>query len=241
MGPADCMKVLVIDIGGNSVKFLITGETEPRKFPSGPELTPRQLASGVRKLSEDWKYDAVSIGYPGRVRDNQVVAEPVNLGRGWAHFDFAKAFGRPVRVMNDAAMQALGSYRSGKMLFLGLGTGLGSALVVDGSVMPMELGQLPYKEGTYELYLGLKGLKRLGITKWREWVHEVVLKFISALELDDVVIGGGNVTKLDRLPPGCRAGDNTFAFRGGLLLWRPDGHRKGGARVAASLLSSRKH
>jgi polyphosphate glucokinase len=235
------MKVLVIDIGGNSVKFLITGETEPRKFPSGPALTPRQLASGVRKLSEDWKYDAVSIGYPGRVRDNQVVADPVNLGPGWVHFDFAKAFGRPVRVINDAAMQALGSYRSGKMLFLGLGTGLGSALVVDGSVMPMELGQLPYKEGTYEAYLGLKGLKRLGITKWRECVHQVVVKFISALELDDVVIGGGNVTKLDELPPGCRAGDNAFAFRGGFLLWEQDGRRKSGARVTASSPSSRKH
>jgi polyphosphate glucokinase len=234
------MKVLVIDIGGNNVKFLITGETEPRRFPSGPALTPRQLASGVRKLSEDWKYDAVSIGYPGRVRDNQVVAEPVNLGPGWVHFDFAKAFGRPVRMMNDAAMQALGSYRSGKMLFLGLGTGLGSALIVDGSLMPMELGQLPYKEATYEAYLGLKGLKRLGITKWRECVHQVVVKFISALELDDVVIGGGNVTKLDKLPPGCRAGDNAFAFRGGFLLWEQDSRRKSGARVTESSPSSRK-
>jgi len=220
------MKVLVIDIGGNSVKFLVNGETEPRKFPSGPALTPRQLASSVLKLSEDWKYDAVSIGYPGRVRDNRVVAEPVNLGPGWVHFDFAKAFGRPVKVINDAAMQALGSYRRGKMLFLGLGTGLGSALVVDGSVMPMELGQLPYKEGTYETYLGLKGLQRLGITKWRVCVHQVVAKFISALELDDVVIGGGNVTKLDKLPPGCRAGDNAFAFRGGCLLWEQDGRSK---------------
>ena len=233
--------MLVIDIGGNSVKFLITGETEPRKLPSGPALTPRRLASGVRKLSEDWKYDAVSIGYPGRVRDNQIVAEPVNLGPGWLHFDFAKAFGRPAKVMNDAAMQALGSYRSGKMLFLGLGTGLGSALVVDGSVMPMELGQLPFKEGTYEAYLGLKGLKRLGITKWRECVHQVVVKFISALELDDVVIGGGNVAKLDKLPPGCRAGDNTFAFRGGFLLWKQDSRRKSGARMTASSPSPRKH
>ena len=235
------MKVLVIDIGGNSVKFLITGGTEPRKLPSGPALTPRQLASGVRKLSEDWKYDVVSIGYPGRVRDNQIVAEPINLGPGWLHFDFAKAFGRPAKVMNDAAMQALGSYRRGKMLFLGLGTGLGSALVVDGSVMPMELGQLPYKEATYEAYLGLKGLKRLGITKWRECVHQVVVKFISALELDDVVIGGGNVAKLDKLPPGCRAGDNAFAFRGGFLLWEKDGHRKSGARVTAPSPLSRTH
>jgi len=235
------MKVLVIDIGGNSVKFLITGETEPRKLPSGPALTPREFASGVRKLSEDWKYDVVAIGYPGRVRDSRIVAEPVNLGPGWVHFDFVKAFGRPVRVMNDAAMQALGSYRSGKMLFLGLGTGLGSALVVDGSVIPMELVQLPYKDGTYEGYLGLKGLKRLGITKWREYVHQIVVKFISALELDDVVIGGGNVTKLAQLPPGCRAGDNAFAFRGGFLLWDQDGRRKSGSGVTASPPSSRKH
>ena len=146
--------------------------------------------SAVSKLTEDWKYDAVSIGYPGRVRDNRPGSEPVNLGHGWVHFDFAKAFARPVRVINDAAMQALGSYRNGRMLFLGLGTGLGSALVVDGNLMPMELGHLPYKGGTHETYLGLKGLKRQGITKWRECVHQVVVKFISALELDDVVIGG---------------------------------------------------
>jgi polyphosphate glucokinase len=235
------MKVLVIDIGGNSVKALVAGETEPRKFPSGPTLMPRQLVSAVAKLTEDWKYDAVSIGYPGRVRDNRPVAEPVNLGHGWVHFDFAKAFGRPAKVINDAAMQALGSYRSGKMLFLGLGTGLGSALVVDGNLMPMELGHLPYKEGTYETYLGLKGLKRLGITKWRECVHRVVVKFISALELDDVVIGGGNATKLDKLPPGCRAGDNALAFRGGFLLWEKDGRRTSGGRAATSSRSTRKN
>lgn len=227
------MKVLVIDIGGNSVKLLVTGETEPRKFPSGPTLTSRQMVTAILKLTEDWHYGAVSIGFPGRVRDNQIISEPVNLGPGWVDFDFAKAFGRPVKVINDAAMQALGSYRSGKMLFVGLGTGLGSALIVDGNLMPMELGQLPYKGGTYETYLGLKGLKRLGITKWREHVHQVVVKFISALELDDVVIGGGNVTKLDKLPPGCRAGDNALAFRGGFLLWEKDSRRRRGARRAA--------
>jgi polyphosphate glucokinase len=213
------MKVLVIDIGGNSVKVLVTGETKPRKFPSGPSLTPRQMVTAVLKLTEDWHCDAVSIGIPGRVRDNEVVSEPINLGHGWVHFDFAKAFGRPVKVINDAAMQALGSYRTGKMLFLGLGTGLGSALIVDGSLMPMELGQLPYKDGTYETYLGLKGLKRLGITKWRDYVDQVIVKFTSALELDDVVVGGGNATKLAKLPPGCRVGDNALAFRGGFLLW----------------------
>ena len=235
------MKLLVIDIGGNTVKALVTSETEPRKFPSGPRLTPRQMVSAVAKLTEDWQYDAVSIGYPGRVRDNQVVSEPVNLGHGWVHFDFAKAFGRPVKVTNDAAMQALGSYRRGKMLFLGLGTGLGSALIVDGRLMPMELGQLPYRDGTYETYLGLKGLTRLGITKWRDYVHQVIVKFMSALELDEVVIGGGNVTKLDQLPPGCRVGDNALAFRGGFLLWEKDGGRRSSARLTASSPSPRKN
>jgi polyphosphate glucokinase len=213
------VKVLVIDIGGNSVKLLVTGVTEPRKFPSGPTLTPRQMVANVKKLTEDWKYQAVSIGFPGRVRDNRPVSEPVNLGRGWVRFDYEKAFGKPVKVMNDAAMQALGSYQGGKMLFLGLGTGLGTCLIVDGSVMPMEIQHLPYKQGTYEDYLGLNGLKRLGIRKWRDLFLKVVTRFISALELDDVVIGGGNVNKLDRLPPGCRPGDNALAFRGGFLLW----------------------
>lgn len=214
------MKVLVIDIGGNSVKVLLEGKKEPRKFPSGPAMTPRQMVSGVQKLTEDWRYDAVSIGFPGRVRDNRPYAEPVNLGRGWVSFDYAKAFGRPVRMMNDAAMQALGSYRGGKMLFLGLGTGLGTCLIVDGSVLPMEIQHLPFMKGTYEDYLGLKGLKRLGIKKWRALFLTVVTRFISALELDDVVIGGGNVNKLDKMPPGCRAGDNALAFKGGFLLWR---------------------
>ncbi len=234
------MKVLVIDIGGNSVKVIVTGETDPRKFPSGPTLTPRQMVSGVLKLTEDWDYGAVSIGYPGRVRENRPASEPVNLGHGWVKFDFGKAFGVPVKVMNDAAMQALGSYRGGKMLFLGLGTGLGTALIMDGSVMPMEIQHLPYKKGTYEDYLGLNGLKRLGIRKWRDCFMEVVTRFITALELDDVVIGGGNVNKLDKLPSGCRAGDNTLAFRGGFLLWEKDGLRKTYARPKASSRSPRK-
>jgi polyphosphate glucokinase len=234
------MKVLVIDIGGNSVKVLITGETEPRKFPSGPTLTPRQMVSVVLKLTEDWHYDAVSIGYPGQVRENRPASKPVNLGSGWIKFDYAAAFGRPVKVMNDAAMQALGSYKSGTMLFLGLGTGLGTAMVVAGTVVPMELGHLSYKQGTYEDYLGLKGLERLGIRKWRACFQEVVARFITALELDDVVIGGGNVNKLDKLPPGCRAGDNALAFRGGFLLWDKEGRRKTRSRTKASSRSSRK-
>jgi polyphosphate glucokinase len=234
------MKILVIDIGGNSVKILVTGETDPRKFPSGPTLTPRQMVSGVLKLTEDWNYEAVSIGYPGRVRENRPVTEPVNLGHGWVKFNFAKAFDVPVKVINDAAMQALGSYRGGTMMFLGLGTGLGTALVVDGTVVPMELGHLSYKQGTYEDYLGLKGLERLGIKQWRTLVREVVARFIPALELDDVVIGGGNVNKLDKLPPVCRAGGNALAFRGGFLLWEKKSRGKTCAPLKASSRSPRK-
>jgi polyphosphate glucokinase len=226
------MNILVIDIGGNSVKVIVNGETEARKFPSGPKLTPRQMASGVLKLTEDWKYDVISIGYPGRVRDNKPVAEPTNLGRGWVRFDYEAAFDCPVRMINDAAMQALGSYQGGTMLFLGLGTGLGTALIVEGIPVPMELQRLPYKNRTYEDYLGLRGLKKLGIRKWREHFREVITRFISALELDDAVIGGGNVNKLDAFPPGCRAGDNALAFRGGFLMWEGNrwGKRMGGVR-----------
>lgn len=219
------MDVLVIDIGGNSVKVLISGAIEPRKFPSGPTMTPHRMVSAVRKLTEDWDYDVVSIGYPGRVRENRPFREPHNLGKGWVGFDFGQAFGVPVKIINDAAMQARGSYRGGTMLFLGLGTGLGTALVVDGRVVPMELGHLSYKDGTYEDYLGLRGLKRLGIKQWRICFQEVVARFITALELDDVVIGGGNAKKLEKLPPGCRAGDNAFAFRGGFLLWKNDSRK----------------
>jgi polyphosphate glucokinase len=241
------VKVLVIDIGGNSVKVLATGGTEPRKFPSGSALTPKEMVSAVHKLTEDWDYDAVSIGYPGRVRENRPVAEPNNLAHGWVRFDFENALGVPFKVMNDAAMQALGSYRGGTMLFLGLGTGLGTALVVDGTVVPMELGQLSYRRGTYEGYLGLDGLKRLGIATWRDVVREVVDRFISALEVDDVVIGGGNVNKMDKMPPGCRAGDNALAFRGGFLLWngnrpqqRLDQHRDPRVRSAGRRVASRR-
>ena len=213
------MKVLVIDIGGTHVKLLATGQDEPVKFVSGPRLTPAQMVAGVKKLGRGWKYQTISMGYPGLVLHGRVVAEPHNLGRGWVAFDYRAAFGRPVKIINDAAMQALGSYKGGKMLFLGLGTGLGSALVVDGIVEPMELGHLPYRKGTYEAYVGLRGLEQRGKKKWRLHVAEVVAGLIAALEPDDVVLGGGNVRKLKELPAGCRAGDNANAFVGGGRLW----------------------
>jgi polyphosphate glucokinase len=211
--------VLVIDVGGTHVKLLATGQDGPRAFVSGPTLTPRQMVAGVKKLARGWKYQAISMGYPGLVLHGRVVAEPHNLGRGWAGFDYRAALGRPVKIINDAAMQALGSYKGGKMLFLGLGTGLGSAVVVDGIVEPMELGHLPYRKGTYEAYVGQRGLEQRGKKKWRRHVADVVAALIAALEPDDVVLGGGNVKKLKELPPGCRAGDNANAFVGGARLW----------------------
>src|ERR1700730_9918007 len=211
--------VLAVDVGGSSVKILATGQSERRSFSSGPTLTPMRMASEVKKLCGDWTYDLVSIGYPGPVVCNRPIAEPYNLGRGWIGFDFGEAFGCPVKVVNDAAMQALGSYMGGKMLFLGLGTGLGSTIIVDGIVEPMELGHLPYKKGSYEDYVGRAGLERHGKKKWRRDVADVVARLIAALEPDDTVLGGGNVKKLEALPPRCRAGDNANAFRGGFRLW----------------------
>jgi len=221
------VNVLVIDVGGNHVKILATGQKQSREFPSGPALTPKQMVAGVKKLAGDWKYDAVSIGYPGPVIRNRPLAEPHNLGRGWMGYDFKAAFKRPVKVVNDAAMQALGSYRGGKMLFLGLGTGLGSTLIADGIVEPMELGHLPYKKGTYEDYVGMHGLQKRGKKKWRRNVADVVTRLVTALEPDDVVIGGGNVKKLKQLPKGCRMGDNANAFRGGFRLWEKADQRRG--------------
>lgn len=215
--------VLVIDVGGTSVKILATGQAEHRSFRSGRMLTPRRMISGVKKLARDWTYEVVSIGYPGPVLHGRPIADPYNLGRGWIAFDFAAAFGRPTKVINDAAMQALGSYRGGKMLFLGLGTGLGSAMIVDGIVEPMELAHLPYRGGTFEDYVGRAGLRRHGKKIWRRHVADVVARLIAALEPDDTVIGGGNVAKLKTLPPHSRAGDNANAFLGGFRLWADDG------------------
>ena len=213
------MRVLVIDVGGTHVKVLVSGEREPRKFASGPALTARQMVAGVKKITLGWTYNAVSIGFPGPVLRNQPVAEPCNLGKGWVGFDFQRAFGCPVKLVNDAAMQGLGSYRHGKMLFLGLGTGLGTALIADGIVEPMELGHLPYKAGTYESYVGNLALLKLGKKKWRRHVADVVTLLAAALEPDEVVIGGGNTKELEQLPPKCRLGDNRNAFIGGFRLW----------------------
>jgi polyphosphate glucokinase len=213
------MNVLVVDVGGHSVKVLATGQTEPRELPSGPTLTAEQMVAGVKKLAWDWHHDVVAVGYPGPVLHGRPVAEPHNLGPGWVGFDYQAAFGCPVKIVNDAAMQALGSYKGGKMLFLGLGTGLGSTLIVDGIVEPLELGHLPYRKATFEDYVGIRGLKRLGKKKWRKSVADVVARLVAALEPDEVVLGGGNVRKLRDLPPGSRAGDNANAFLGGFRLW----------------------
>jgi len=218
-------RILVIDVGGTHVKALATGRKVPLKIASGPTLTAREMVRRVRKATATWTFDAVSIGYPGVVLHGRPVIEPRNLGTGWVGFDFRRAFGCPVKVINDAAMQALGSYRGGRMLFLGLGTGLGSALIVDGVVEPMELAHLPYKKGrTYEDYIGEVGRKRLGEAKWRRHVMDVVSRLQAALEADDVVIGGGNAARLRKVPAGARLGSNAFAFVGGYRLWEPRKH-----------------
>ena len=232
------MKILVIDIGGTNIKMLASGQREPRKFPSGPTMTPREMAAGVKQAVQGWKYDAVSIGYPGPVRDGRPASEPHNLGKGWVAFNYRAAFGLPVKIINDAAMQALGSYEGGRMLFLGLGTGLGSTLIADGVVMPMELGHLPYRKGTFEDYVGIRGLERRGKKKWRGAVEDVVARLVAALEPDSVVLGGGNVKKLKALPPLCRAGVNANAFLGGFRLW--EATDKGRVSVKPSPRSPRK-
>jgi hypothetical protein len=213
-------KVLVLDVGGTHVKALATGEKERREIVSGPKMTPRRMVQQVKELVKDWRYDRISIGYPGPLIHGRVLRDPYNLGCGWVGFDFRKAFGRPVRLINDAAMQALGSYEGGRMLFLGLGTGLGSTMIVDGVLQPMEIAHLPYKNGrTYEDYVGIRGLKRLGKKKWRKQVAKVVKELKDALEADYVILGGGNVKKLKQLPEGAREGCNNNAFIGGFRLW----------------------
>jgi polyphosphate glucokinase len=213
------MNILVVDVGGTHVKILASGEKEKREIDSGPTLTARQMVSGVKKLADGWEFDVVSIGYPGPVVHDRPMAEPHNLGKGWMGFNFAAAFKLPTKVINDAAMQALGSYRGGKMLFLGIGTGLGSTMIVDGIVQPMELAHLPYKKRTYEDYVGARALEEFGKKAWRRHVEDVVEYLVAALQPDDVVLGGGNAKKLKELPPLCRLGDNANAFKGGFRMW----------------------
>ncbi|MER9843176.1 ROK family protein [Mesorhizobium australicum] len=213
--------VLAIDIGGSHVKILTSDGGTERRTDSGPDLTPRQMIDKVKKLADGLTYDVISMGYPGPVRQNKPVLDPMNLGKGWAGFDFTAEFGKPVKVVNDALMQALGSYEGGRMLFLGLGTGLGAAMVLDNVGQPMELAHLPYRKGqSFEDYVGERGLIKRGKKKWRGHVFDVVNRLRAALQPDYVVIGGGNVDKLDELPPDSRRGDNTRAFEGGFRLWR---------------------
>ena len=218
--PQKSKKILVIDVGGTHVKARVTGQRELRRIPSGSAMTAAKMVRDVKRLVKDWKFDVISIGYPGPVIQGRPVRDPHNLGGGWVGFDFGKAFGRPVKVINDAAMQALGSYKGGRMLFLGLGAGLGSAMIVDGIVEPMELAHLPYKSGrTYEDYVGLRGLKRLGKKKWRYYVADVVKRLKDALGAEYVVLGGGNSKNIKTLPPDAQLGDNRNAFIGGTRLW----------------------
>ena len=212
----------MVDVGGSNVKILATGEPERRRFPSGRELTPSAMVAEVTTAAADWRFDVVSVGVPAPVHAGRVVSEPVNLGPGWVGFDFDAAFAKPTKVVNDASMQALGSYTGGKMLFLGLGTGLGSTLIVDGLVEPMELAHLPFRKGTFEEYVGERGRKRLGKKKWRAAVHETIERLSAALEPDYVVLGGGNADKLDELPTDVRLGANENAFLGGFRLWDAD-------------------
>jgi predicted NBD/HSP70 family sugar kinase len=213
-------KILVVDVGGTHVKFLIQGMRNPIGIDSGPHMTPNAMVQQVKAALKGAAYDKVSIGYPGLVIHGRPVREPHNLGRGWVGFDFVKAFGRPVRMINDAAMQALGSYEGGRLLFLGLGTGLGSAMVMDGIVEPMELAHLPYKNGkSYEDYLGLRGFKKLGRKKWEHQVWKVVALLRAALEPQKIILGGGNAKQLKHLPRDARLGDNRKAFAGGFRMW----------------------
>ena len=214
-------RILVVDVGGSHVKCASTAHGPPRRFESGPKLGPQAMVQQVRKITRGWRFDVVSIGYPGVVLRGKIARDPNNLGPGWIGFDFEKAFGRPVKLLNDAAMQALGAYSGGTMLFMGLGTGLGSALIVDGVIVPMELGHLRYSHGkTYEHFVGDKGRRRLGNKAWRRKVHRVVEGFRNALLPDYVVIGGGNAEHLEKLPPQTRLGDNADAVTGGIRLWK---------------------
>jgi polyphosphate glucokinase len=226
-------QVLAVDVGGSHVKALRSGETERRRFESGPRLTAQEMADGVLRIVDGWAFDRVSVGIPTPVRGGKPIAEPLNLGEGWVGFDYEGVFGAPTQVVNDAVMQAIGSYDGGRMLFLGLRTGLGSALIVEGAVEPLELGHLPYKKKTFEDYVSERALGERGKKKWHKDVFDVVERLTAAIEPDYVVIGGGGVDKLDELPPNCRRGENTNAFVGGFRLWDDEWLAASGARPAA--------
>jgi len=214
---------LAIDIGGTHVKIRIPSDPEKRQFVSGPTLTPKQMVDGVKKLAVEWRFDSISIGLPAPIRNNKPVRDPANLAAGWMDFDFDADFGVPVKIINDAAMQAVGSYNGGRMLFLGLGTGLGSCLIADHSVLPMELAHMPYRKNkSFEDYVGLRGLKRLGKKDWRKHIEAVCEILFNAILPDEIVIGGGNVSNLKKMPKNCRAGDNANAFEGGFRLWQKE-------------------
>jgi polyphosphate glucokinase len=214
--------VLAVDVGGSHVKALSSNRRQRRRFTSGPALTAEQMVAGTLELVDGWRFSAVSIGIPAPIRGGNVIAEPVNLGDGWVGFDYEAAFGKPTKVVNDAVMQAVGSYQGGRMLFLGLGTGLGSAMIVDGTIEPLELGHLPFRKKTFEDYVGERGLKKLGKKKWTKYVFAAVEQLSAAMEPDEIVLGGGGVEELDELPEGCRRGENENAFLGGFRLWDPD-------------------
>jgi polyphosphate glucokinase len=214
--------VLAVDVGGSHVKVLTSNETERRRFKSGPKLTAEQMAAGVLEAVDGWSWDVASVGIPTPVRGGKVVAEPVNLGEGWVGFDYEAALGKPTKVVNDATMQAVGSYEGDRMLFLGLGTGLGSTFIADGVIEPLELGHLPFRRKTFEDYVSEHALEKSGKKKWKEAVFETVAQLSAAMEPDYVVLGGGGVDELDELPPGCRRGANENAFLGGFRLWDPD-------------------
>jgi polyphosphate glucokinase len=219
---ADARVVLAVDVGGSHVKALASDQHERRRFVSGPTLTAAEMVAGTLQAVEGWSWDAVTVGIPAPVQHGKPVSEPVNLGDSWVGFDYEAAFGKPTKVVNDAVMQAVGSYQGGRMLFLGLGTGLGSAMVVDGVAEPLELGHLPFRKKTFEDYVGERGLKRLGKKKWRHAVFAAIEQLTAAMEPDEVVLGGGGVDDLDELPEGCRRGENENAFLGGFRLWDPD-------------------
>ena len=213
------MKVLVIDIGGSNIKILATGQPERIKIPSGEIFTPESLVPLVRENSKDWEYEAISIGFPGVVKNGIIVADPVNMGKGWKGFDFGKAFDCPVKIINDAAMQALGSHEGGKLLFMGFGTGLGTAMVFEDLILPLEGGHLPFKLGTFETHVGNAAMKKLGKPKWRENVYQTISHFNHCFQPDQIVLGGGNSKHLDEIPANCRLGSNKNAFTGGFRLW----------------------